>query len=251
MSQYTPMSVSGAVETLASNGSISQLIGAALARNDRLVQLPNMMCGFEDPVLASILIDASGSMVTFRDAIIEGQHMILSLLRNSVKCRLNALYVEQYLVGDDSTLLHPFELLDAGKNDSVIALGHENYTPKGRTSLYITINMMLQDIVAGIAYAQNHGLKATSRLIVVTDGVDTEAEIDVGHINAIVKELRSRGHLSKTLIVGISSREFSPETIYEIKDRMGFDIAIVSSQSPIEIRRSFRLATEAITRVQS
>ena len=244
------ISVSQAGQSLAASGNLSKPVAQLLATDDRPVQLANITRGFDDPVMSCFLIDASGSMTDYRNAVIQGQNMMLDTLRGSSKCRKKALYVAQYLFSTDSRPLNPFVQLDSGKNDPVVVLNSGNYSPSGGTALYTTVYQVLQDMAANIAYALGQQIKATFTLGVITDGEDTEGGVDPGDIKTIVQELKAKGHLAKSVILGITHSKLPPDKVNEIKERLGFDEAVSVSQNPSDIRRAFALASQSAVKAQ-
>lgn len=251
MPHHKSVTVSQAAQSLAATGNMSKPVAQALANSDRAVQVANITRGFDDPVMSCFLIDASGSMADYRDAVIQGQNVMLDTLRSSSKCRKKALYVAQYSFAKDSTLLNPFVLLDASKSDSVVVLGSGNYAPTGGTALHATVYEALQNMAANIAYALSQKIKATFTLGVITDGEDTEGGATPAEIKTIVQELKSKGHLAKSVILGITHSKLPPEKVVEIKERLGFDEAVSVSQNPSDIRRAFALASQSAVKAQS
>jgi hypothetical protein len=191
-------------------------------------------------------------MARYRDAVIQGQGIILDAWRGSSKCRKNVLYVAQYLFSRDSQLLNPFSLLDAGKKDQVAVLGTGNYDPNAGDgpALHQTVYQVLQDMAANIAYALSQRIKTTFTLTVISDGEDNIGGADPSDIKTIVQELKSKGHLAKSTVVGITHADFTSAMVNEIKERLGFDEAILCSQNPSDIRRAFALASQSAVRAQ-
>ena len=251
MPHVQSINISQAGQSLAASGNISRPVAQLLAAEDRSIQLADITRGFDDPIMSCFIIDSSGSMEDYRDAVIQGQNIMLDTLRGSSKCRKKALYVAQYLFSSDSQLLNPFIQLDANKNDSVVVLNSSNYSPFGATALYATIYQNLQNMAANIAYALSQQIKATFTLGVFTDGEDTEGGVNPEDIKSIVQELKAKGHLAKSVILGITHGNLSPTKVNEIKERLGFDEAVAVSQSPSEIRRAFAMASQSAVRAQS
>lgn len=250
MPHQKSINVSQAAKSLAASGNISQSVAKHLAEKDRPVALPDFKPGFYDPVLSYILIDASGSMAACRDAVIQAQREVLETWRGGANCRNKALSVAQYLFSTETRQLNPPALLDTTKNDQVVLLDSSSYDPDGGTALHTTVYTVLQDIAVAMAYALsgNQSLKFT--LMLISDGQDTEGGADTNDIKTTIQELKAKGHLLISTVIGITHPKFTPAMLNELRERLGFDEAIQSSQDAKEIRRACAQGSKSALKAQ-
>jgi len=249
----TQHSVSQAAEAMARTGQVSQIVASKLTQSDRSVQVAEVKRGFDDPVMSCFVIDASPSMAPFRNDVIQAQHVMVNTLRGSAKAINNALYVAQWLFSGTATILNPFTILNPTGTDSVTLLDTANYKPDDGdgTALYTTVFQVLQDMAANIAYSYARNIRATFTIGVITDGDDNKPGALPGDIKAIVQELKAKGYINSSVIIGIENPGLSRAKINEIKDKIGFDEAIFVGQSASEIRRAFALASKSAINGQS
>lgn len=241
------IALSQAASTLTAHGTLSQTVASQLSQGDRSIRVADVRRGFEDPVMACFVIDASPSMKPFRDAVIEAQHEMIEILRGSAKCRKNALYVAQWLFSNDATLLNPFQLLNSTGSDSVARLDTSSYRPEdgNGTALYITVFQVLQDMAANIAYALNNNIRSTFTIGLITDGEDNKGKVPPSDIKAIVQELTQQGHLTSSVLFGIENPGLSRARVVEIQETLGFSDAVFVGQNAADIRRAFVLASQS------
>lgn len=244
------MRVSDAAVSLAATGQMSKPVAEFLGSQDRMVDLGDIKRGFTPPQLAVMIMDRSGSMQPHADAVIEGHRLLLDGLRGSSKCRRHALYMLQSLFSNTTEQLQKFTELAPDGNDTVVKLDHTNYCPNGGTALYQSVFKMLQDMTANLGHNLAQNLKTQFYLGVITDGEDTESGIDPNEIRAVVQDMKSRGHITKSVICGIASGNLDYNRFVEIKDRLGFDEAIMVSNSSQEIRKAFNLMSSSIAAAQ-
>lgn len=236
------ISVSQAVQSLVASGILSKSVAQILAMDDRSVQLADITRGFVDPMMMCVLIDASGSMTDCQGAVIEAQNVILDTLRDTSKCRQKALYVAQYLFSTDSRSLNPFVQLNPGKNDSVVVLNSGNYYPNGMSALRVAVYHVLQDMAGNLAHAHGQQINASFALCVITDGENTEDGRDLDNIKTIVEELKSKGYLKTSMVIGFTDTNFTTEMVHEIRGQLGFDEDVAVSKKQDNIQRKLRLA---------
>jgi hypothetical protein len=229
---------------------MSQQVADILGEENRNVDLGNIKRGFTPPQLAVILVDKSGSMQPHTDAVIEGHRMLLDGLRGSSKCRRHALYMLQSLFSSTTEQLQKFTELSPDGVDSVVRLNRTNYCPDGGTALYQSVYQMLQDMTANLGHNSAQNLKTQFYLGVITDGEDTEGGVDPSDIRAVVQDMKSRGHITKSVICGISSGNMDYARFVKIKDELGFDEVIMVSNSPQEIRKAFNLMSASVAAAQ-
>ena len=244
------MTVSQAATALAKQNVLSQHAASLLSQADRDVLVPNVENLMDDPVMSCLVMDASGSMSPYADAVIEGQGIAITTLRGSAKCRDNALFVSQYLFSDTPMRLHYYTPLSRNGSDEVVLLDTKNYSPDGYTALYTTIFQVLQDMVATADYSLKKKVRTTFTVAVITDGEDNRSKVKPDDVKAVLQELRAKKYLRKSLVIGIKNADLPPAKITAIQQTLGFDEAISVEQSPSEIRRAFVLASQSAVRSQ-
>jgi Mg-chelatase subunit ChlD len=132
-------------------------------------------------------------------------------------------------------------------------LDRQKYNPDAGdgTALYDSVFHVLQHMAVNIAHAYGQNLSTTFTIAVITDGEDNRSSIQPSEIKTIVQELKSKGHLTSSIVFGLQHSKFSPQAISDIKDAMGFDEAIPFGRSDSEIRRAFALASQSAVRSQT
>jgi len=238
--------VSSITNTLEKEGILSKETTDILSSQEREVEIPKLSGGvYEDQVFCCFAIDSSGSMHSYKDSVIESHPIMLDTLRKSAKCRHDALYVVQYLFSDITKLLNPFEKLDKDKNDSVVVLDQNNYEPDGTTALYKTVFHLLQDMSASIEHCYNEGVKSLFTIAVITDGEDNQGGIDTSNIRTVIQDLKTKGFLLSSVVLGLANTQFSKNQLEDIKNELGFDQAISLGQNSRDIRKAFILASQS------
>lgn len=199
----------------------------------------------EDPVFACFLIDSSGSMSPYKTDVINAHPEMLDTLRKSAKCKNDALYVIQYTFAQTSIRLHPFEKLSANKQDNISTLGSHNYHPDGDTSLYDAVFDLLKEMAVCIEQAYEDGVKSTFTIAVITDGEDNRSKINPADVCKVIADMRSKGYLRSSVVLGLKSAQFTEQHLNDIKNKLCFDKAIPLDRDPKSIRRAFVLASQS------
>jgi hypothetical protein len=241
-----------ASRTLVELGTLSKQAATSLGAHSRNVEVADVSMLYTDPVFSCFLIDASGSMDTYKQSVVEGQFDLIQGLRSSHKCKKGALFVVQYLFSDQVDVLHPFTKLSPTGQDSVVLLKNGNhYDPDGQTALYKSLFYMLEDMAANIAHVMGDGVAPTFTVGVITDGEDTEGGIQPSEVRNVLEELHGNGLLRSSVIVGVTNPKFTKAMLTELQTRLGFQQAISLSQDPREVRRAFVLASQSAVSAQT
>ena len=239
--------ISDAASSLLSNGILSSETAARLSRLDRETEV-SILAGFENPVYSLFLIDASGSMKPYRDAVIEGQRQVLiPSLRQSYKCRKRGLHVAQTLFSHEVKILNQAARLNPEGNDKVALLDHATYDPQrsDRTALYQTVFYGLQEMAAIVYKSREKNIPARFTIGVITDGKDTQGGVAPQEIQQAVAEFQNGKFLKMSVLIGAVGPDFTPDDLEEMRARLGFQMAISLARTPQEIRRAFALASQA------
>lgn len=232
-------SVSKATAALAEKRVLSGRVTSLLARQDRVVVVPEIESVFGDPCFVGLMLDASASMIPHRDTAIQAQHAALTTLRASGKCRTNTLYVGQWLASTTVTVLTPFTLLDTtGMSDGAV-FDASRYNPDGMSALHQTVFHVPQEIIACLAYCYGQAIRTTFSLAFITGGDDTAGGAEPADIKAIMLELRSRGYLRSSIVYGLVEADCQRQWIETLKNQLGFDRAVTIGRNARDLRRAF------------
>lgn len=231
-------------ETLKMDGKISPESAKALKQGaNRQIQVPDLTNTFDDPVFSYFLVDSSSSMDACRQSVIDSHPLMLDALRGSAKCRHEALYVGEYLFNTAPQQLHHLiPLAPKAGADKVVVLDQSKYKPSGRTALYKTLYLLLQDMASVMVHCAQTGLEPQFTIGLITDGEDTENGANPADIRRFLDELRAQtpSPLRCAVIIGLTNNQFSKDVLEQIRATLGFDQAITCGQnSPREIRRAF------------
>ena len=178
----------------------------------------------------------------------------LSALRGSQVCKDRYLKIYQYAFNDKLKLINsPKELSPVGE-DEVVKLTQDNYYPESKTALYDVIHEALQVVEAKYLRQARAEEKRVDKLIigVITDGQDTmykdkssEKTQKINQIKQLMQRLRGEdgySHLHSSVLIGLTSADFTRQHMLEVKDELTFDEAISINQSDDKaIRKAFKL----------
>jgi len=243
---YHKVNISGSIDSLQKKGKITAASAKWLRQDaNRTIKVPSVDNDYYDPAYACFLIDASGSMDAYRQAVIDSHPMMLDDLRRSAKCIRNALIVGQYIFNSQTQMLHPFVKLGANPgSDGVVVLNDGNYKPDGMTALYKTVYVLLQDLAAVMDYCEAENVIPKFTIGLITDGDDTEKGVNPEDIRRFLDELRQMGYLQSSVVIGFSKYKFV-DYVESIKCGLGFDNAIEFTVDGRNIRRAFLHASKS------
>ena len=237
------------ISDLAKNNTISdEARGHFTKGSNRTEELPEMDAVPTDPVFLTVLIDSSGSMDVCKEAVLESHPLMLNVLRESQIAGLDALFVKQDLFNTSRQKLNSFTPLSSDEgSDNVTILTSSNYSPDGGTALYKTLHSSLQDLLVMLSYAQKNDLKPQASVALITDGKDTEGEVDPRVIRNLLQELREQKILKSCVLIGLLNSNLTQVELEEIRNKLGFDTCINCGQdSDREIRQAFIMGSHAI-----
>ncbi len=195
------------------------------------------------PVFAAFLIDASSSMSSYVDAVIDGHRSMLTTLRQSEKCENGVLYIYQALFADQSILLNGFYPLDKDGNDEIVRLSQANYRPDGWTALYDAVVEMAEQLERHLEAVVKRGYLPAARLAVITDGAENKSKNSREQVVSAIRKLREKEWLESSLVVGLKSPDFGEDKIELLRQSIGFSQQISLDRNPQQIRRAFVLAS--------
>jgi len=180
--------------------------------------------------------------------VIEAHLIMINALRESAITRHDCHIITQFLFSTEISPMGEPKLLSKDGNDEVIILDDKNYIPDGRTALYNSLYSVLQELITCIDHARDEGLNPESTIALITDGEDTENGAEPGKIRAFIQEIKAKKILRSSVVVGLeSSNGLNQQKLNEIKERLGFDKAILCKKSDSRtIREAFRMASQSL-----
>lgn len=199
-----------------------------------------------------------------QDEMIEAHKKALVALRSSLMCQEGYLYVYQYAFNHKRRVLNPPEELNRFGRDKVVEISKANYKPDGMTALYDVISEALNVIYdQHLKQALKDDKRADKVIIgVITDGDETcldgaEKKNKRKEIEELLTKLRNNRtgremykHLESSVLIGLTSDNFTHKRLKELKEELTFDEYISISQSDEKaIRAAFRIfSTDAASR---
>jgi hypothetical protein len=197
--------------------------------------------------------DYKNAVKLSQEAMIEAHAKALSALRGSEHCNDCFLQVTQYTFNSAKRLLNEAEELSSQGFDHIIKISEQNYRPFNGTALYNTIHEALTLVYQKHlkeAFEQKHRVDKVT-IGVITDGEDTVLTDSImkrrkiEEIKNILKVLRGTTtycHLVSSVLIGLTSKDFTKEKLNEVKEELTFTEAISIVQSDEKaIRRAFKL----------
>lgn len=192
-----------------------------------------------------IVMDKSGSMSEWKQAVIDGQrHMLNALLGASVSAY--DIRLAQILFNHEVDYFQRFSKFRDDMNPrkthpDVKVLDDRNYRPSGFTALYDAILQGICALTPLILSATEEGISLETRVGILTDGMD-EGEIGPGSkippeaLRKAIDFMVSEGLLNKITMVGIGDFDYA-----RVGREIGIDNVISFSADPKNIRRAFEL----------
>ena len=181
--------------------------------------------------------------------ITEAHDKALSALKASRICKDRYLKVYQYLFNHRKKLINlPEELSPVGR-DKVVKLTATEYKPESTTALYDVIHEALLVVEEDYLKQARENDKRPDKLVVgvITDGEDTvldetEKTKRISEIKKLMMLLRNNSHLDSSVLIGLTSADFTKQRLNQVKEELTFDEAISIDQSDDKaIRKAFKL----------
>ncbi len=203
-----------------------------------------------NPVYAALLVDASGSMLFYRDIVIQRQNLALTALRESMICEQNALFVMQHSFDHESKMLNALTRLDAKGKDKVVELSNATYQPRSMTALYDSLfeSLSLLNVEANFLKEENTR-KPLITVAVITDGEDTysKPENSPAQIKRLIEGLKQEGDLKSAVLIGLTNKELTVDRLRKLREELGFTEYIsIEQNDPKGIRRAFDLWSQQV-----
>lgn len=204
----------------------------------------------------------------YKNAITKVQHEItvahekaLSALRSSQICKDRYMKIFQYAFNDRKTLINGPEDLAPVGSDNVVKLTKDNYHPESTTALYDVTQEALQVVEEKLRYVRETEHRIDKLIIgIITDGEDTvylkrpsEKSQKINEIRQLMQRLRGEdghSHLHSSVLIGLTSDNFTQQRLLEVKDEISFNDAIsINNLEDKAIRTAFKLfSTDAAGR---
>ena len=197
------------------------------------------------PVHVGILIDCSGSMSTYKNAVISGHHKMLESFRKSEKCVRGALIFGQILFNDQVTVLNKFRPLSPDGKDEIQTLTHSHYNAFGLTALYDAIIEMTKLLEKSVdMVCSEYGFLPAARLFIITDGLENASAHTKEDVQKAMANLRRKEWLEQSMIFGLRHADFDEDQLEKIREKISFSDALSFDRSEPEIRQACILASK-------
>lgn len=204
-------------------------------------------------VAVVLVIDRSGSMLTWQDAVIEGQKILIQGLLGASS--FYDIRFAQILFNDKVEYFQEFCEFRDRKNPrktspDVKFLDLQTYVPGGLTALYDAILKGVCSLTPLIYAANEQGLALETRVCILTDGIDegalgpgTGSKIPPPDLSRAVKYMLGENLINEVILAGIGNYDFK-----QVGNSVGIDnvMSIPTDISNLEetkrqIRRTFNL----------
>jgi uncharacterized protein YegL len=190
----------------------------------------------DDVTLLVILIDASGSMTSVQQDVIDAFNQMCRALADSKAS--DSILVSAWTFDDKPKLLFGYTPVDSVKD-----LDATTYTLGGATALYDGVMDGFTGIVAYGQDLRNNGIRTRSVVVVITDGGDNAS----GHSAASVKTVADdliRQEFYTLAFVGMGD----PNYFKGVAAQMGFPEVLTVKQSASDIRRALNMISGSVIR---
>jgi hypothetical protein len=192
--------------------------------------------------LAMNIIDMSGSMAPFADALIRAynEDYLAAMSRSTAA---DDILVSTILFNQDITLLHGYmPLLDAP------SLAQPPYNPDNMTALYDAVAAGLTNMVLYTQQLRQSGVMVRCLVIVYSDGADNASRQRAKDVRRASLELLKQ-EIYTLAYIGFKSGGISERELRQLADEIGFPDILVAGLSPSELRRIFHMVSMSTIRV--
>ena len=196
------------------------------------------------PVHVGVLIDCSGSMSSYKNAVISGHHKMLESFRESEKCVRGALIFGQVLFNNQVTVLNKFRPLSPDGKDEIQTLTQSHYNASGLTALYDAIIEMIKLLEKSVdTVCSEYGFLPAARLFIITDGIENASGHTKEDVQKAMENLRKKEWLEQSIVFGLQHADFDEDQLEKMREEISFADAISFDRSESEIRRVCMLAS--------
>lgn len=216
-----------ATEVLVNNLNATTIAGATGATVDELA-------GDQVTLFVEVL-DATGSMIDNRDAVIEAYNKQLQALKDSKAA--DSILMSTWTFNEGSTLIHGYLTLD-----KVPKLGRSSYDPQNNTALFDSI---LDAFTGAVAYGQSlrdAGINVKTVIVVISDGDDNCSKASANRVKTVAKELLNQEYTLAFVAFGINGKS--------VAAKIGFPAANVLDETsdPSGWRRALGTVSKSVIR---
>ncbi len=190
----------------------------------------------DDVTLLAVLIDASGSMQSVRDDVIDAFNQMARALADS-KAR-DSILMSAWTFSDQPTLLFGYTPIDRVQDLTKAA-----YAPNGSTALY---DAALDGFTGIVAYGQelrNGGIRTRCIVIVISDGDDNASGHTAASVKTVAQDLLRQEYYTLAF-VGMGD----PASFSQIASNMGFPSVLTVGNTASEIRRALNMVSGSVIR---
>jgi hypothetical protein len=190
----------------------------------------------DDVTLLAVLIDASGSMQSVRDDVIDSFNAMARALADS-KAR-DSILMSAWTFSDQPSLLFGYTPIDRVQDLTKAA-----YAPNGSTALY---DAALDGFTGIVAYGQelrNGGIRTRCIVIIISDGGDNSSGHTAASVRTVALDLLKQEYYTLAF-VGMGR----PQDFKQIAADMGFPSVLTVGNSASEIRRALNMVSGSVIR---
>lgn len=193
----------------------------------------------DDVTLLVMLIDASGSMSSVRQEVIDSFNQMSRALMDSKAS--DSILMSAWTFDDKPKLLFGYTPIDSVKD-----LTPATYDPDGGTALF---DAVLDGFIGIVGYGQdlrNNGIRTRSIVVVITDGGDNMSKHTAASVKTIAQDL-IRQEFYTLAFVGMGD----VNTFRHIADSMGFPEVLTIGNSASEIRKALKMISGSVIRTST
>lgn len=189
-----------------------------------------------EATLVCVVLDMSGSMEPWRDAVVDAYNAMLEALRGAKGA--SAIVLSTWTFADTPALVSAFRPVAAQP-----PLGRRDYDPGGTTALFDTLLGCMTGLVAYGQQLADNGVPSKRILFVLTDGDDNASRARAADVRTAAQALVA--HEAFTLAyAGFGSSDLAKQAA-----AVGFPTVVTTRASASELRRLFKQVSASVIRV--
>ena len=205
-----------------------------------------------EPSYTVFLIDKSGSMSKYAQAVIDAYEASIDNLRKSASTKRGRHFITTALFNDSYEVIQELVKLSPVKGkDGIIPLKEGlppagNFYPSGPTALYDCLYEALDSMLQVLNIAADNGVMARLNLALISDGEDNMSQRSTEALREIIQQLRAEEFLKVSVVIGLLSDNFTAEMLEDIRQKTGFERTVSISTAAKDFRRVFLEASSLI-----
>ena len=198
-----------------------------------------------DPSYTFFMLDKSGSMSKYAQAVIDAYETSIDNLRKSASTRNGSHFITTALFNDSYEVIQELVKLSPVKGkDGIISLKEGlppdgNFYPSGTTALYDCLYEALDSILQILKLTADQGVIPRLNIALISDGEDNMSQRDNSELRKIIKQLRNEEFLKVSVVIGLLSKDFTEEMLEDIRRKTGFERSVSISTAEKDFRRVF------------